>query len=175
MEGVILGFEADEGVIKISDGTRYKFKRQEWKSRREPVPGLKVDFIPHEGQATEIYLVNPAVGAFYSTVSTIEKSETAIPTLVYVCYVAAFIYGISMIVGVVLAYIYREDAAGKWYRSHFDYQISIFWKSLVFFLLSIPLWFFFGLGVVLMLCTYVWVMVKIVKGWRCLAEGKPAP
>jgi uncharacterized membrane protein len=172
MEGTILGYEGGEGVIKTSDGARYKFRRSDWKSPREPAAGHRVDFVPAEDRATEIYLVNPAVGAIFSTVSTLEKSETAIPTLVYACYAAAFLYGLTMIIGVVVAYSYRESASGKWYQSHYDYQIAIFWKSLIFFLLAVPLTFVYGLGMVIMLGTYIWVIVKIVKGWRCLAEGK---
>jgi uncharacterized membrane protein len=175
MEGFILGYEAGEGIVKTSDGARYKFQRSDWKSPREPAAGLKVDFVAREDRATEIYSVHPALGAIYSTVSSLEKSETLIPALVYGCYLAAILYGITMIVGVIIAYLYREEAAGKWYRSHFDYQISIFWKSLIFFLLAIPLTFVAGLGVVVMLCTYLWVIIKIIKGWRCLADAKAAP
>jgi uncharacterized membrane protein len=175
MEGTILGYEAGEGVIKTPDGARYRFKRSDWKSPSEPVAGLRVDFIPAEDQATEIYLINPTVGAICSTVRNFEKSEIMVPTLVYACYAAAFLYGLTMVFGVVIAYMYKDGGRGKWYESHFDYQISIFWKSLLFFLLSIPLTFFAGLGVVIMVCTYIWVIVKIVKGWRYLAEGKAAP
>jgi uncharacterized membrane protein len=175
MDGIILGYEAGEGVIKTSDGTRYQFNRSQWKSPREPVAGHKVDFIPNGDRATEIYLVIPAVGALYGTVSSFEKSEAKIPTLVYACYATAFLYGLTMLIGVVVAYWYRESSTGKWYQSHYDYQISLFWKSLAFFLLAIPLTFFYGLGMVIMMGTYIWVIVKIVKGWRCLAEGKAAP
>ena len=175
MEGIILGYEAGEGVVKNSDGARYQFTRSQWKSPGEPVAGHKVDFIPKEDQATEIYLVNPVAGALYGTMSSFNEPETKIPTLVYACYATAFLYGLTMIVGVVVAYSYRESGSGKWYQSHYDYQISLFWKSLAFFLLAIPLTFFYGLGMVLMMGTYIWVIVKIIRGWRCLAEGKAAP
>jgi uncharacterized membrane protein len=175
MEGVILGYEAGEGVIKTPEGTRYQFTRLQWKSPRDPVAGQKVDFVPKEDQATEIYLVHPAIGVLYGRVSSFEKPETMIPTLVYACYATAFLYGLTMLIGVVVAYSYRESGSGKWYQSHYDYQISLFWKSLAFFLLSIPLTFFYGLGMVIMIGTYIWVIVKIVRGWRCLAEGKAAP
>lgn len=173
MEGVVLAYELGEGILKASDGTRYKFEQSEWKSQRAPVMGHKVDFIPEEGHAREIYLINPTAGAMHSAVSTVESSEKTLPTVVYVCYVAAFLYGITMIVGVIIAYIYRGSSGGKWYQSHFNYQISIFWKSLVGFLIAIPMTFFYGVGLLIMLCTYVWVIVKIIKGWRLLAEGKP--
>jgi len=77
--------------------------------------------------------VNPAVGALYGTVRSFEKSEIMIPTLVYACYATAFLYGLTMLIGVVVAYSYRESGSAKWYQSHYDYQISLFWKSLAFF------------------------------------------
>lgn len=179
MEGIIIGYHAGEGVIKTSDGARYKFRRSDWKSQPEPVAGAKVDFLPLGDHATEVYQMDTAAVAFCRTagslLSTLERSETTVPTLIYLCYASAFLFGITMIFGVIAAYMYHESAAGKWYRSHYDYQISIFWKSLVFFLIAVPLTFFYGLGTVIMLCTYIWVILKIIKGWRCLAEGKAAP
>ena len=172
MEGVILGYEAGEGVIRTQEGTRFKFGRSDWKSQVEPAPGQKVDFIAEEGRAREVYLVNPASGAIYSTMSTIEKSEKTPPTAVYLCYAASFLYGFTMIVGVIIAYLSRGGATGKWYCSHFDYQIFLFWKSLGWFLLGVVLSFFFGLGVLIIVATYLWVLFKIIKGWRLLAEGK---
>lgn len=174
MQGTVLVYEKEaEGIVVTADGARYKFGSQDWKSPRAPVPGHKVDFVPEDGRAKEIYLINPAAGAIQSTVSNIEASEKSIPTIVYAFYAAAFLYGVTMLVGVVIAYVYRGEAEGQWFKSHYDYQISIFWKSLAGFLISIPLMAFFGLGLIVMLCTYVWVIVKIVNGWRSLAEGKP--
>lgn len=175
MEGVVLAYgavEADGGIITGNDGARYRFTQSDWKSPKAPVAGHRVDFVAEGDQAMEVYLINPVAGAVHSTAVAVESSEKTIPTVVYACYVAAFLYGITMIVGVVMAYIYRGSAEGKWYKSHFDYQISIFWKSLVGFLIALPLTFLYGLGVVIMLCTYIWVIVKIIKGWRALAEGR---
>jgi uncharacterized membrane protein len=171
MEGVVLGYQAEEGVIRATDGSRYTFSRADWKSERDPVAGHRVDFLPQDGRATEVYLTDPATGAFYSTVSSIEKSEKTMATVVYICYVASFLYGITMLVGVVIAYVSRGSAEGKWYQSHYNYQISIFWKSLIGFLLG-ALTIFFGVGIVIIICTYIWVIVKIVKGWRALSEGR---
>jgi uncharacterized membrane protein len=170
MEGVVLGYESEEGVIKAADGSRYRFSRADWKSSTGPVAGLRVDFVAEDGQAKEIYPLNPLTSAIFGTMSDADKAEKTMPMVVYLCYLSAFLYGFSMIIGVIIAYTYRRSAEGKWYRSHYDYQISIFWKSLIGFAIGI-LTFFFGVGVVVMACTYIWVVVKIVKGWRALSEG----
>lgn len=171
MEGVVLGYDSGEGVIRAADGSRYTFSRADWKSDRDPVAGHQVDFLPEEGRAKEVYLINPATGAFYSTMSSIERSEKTMPAVVYACYLASFLYGVTMIVGVTIAYVSLSSAEGKWYQSHYKYQISIFWKSLIGFLLGM-LTIFFGVGFVILAVTYIWVIVKIVKGWRALSEGK---
>ena len=171
MEGVVLGYESEEGVIRAADGSRYTFNRADWKSEQNPVAGHKVDFVPEDGCAKEIYLINPAAGALFGKMSSIESSEKTMPMVVYICYVASFLYGFTMIIGVIIAYVSRASAEGKWYQSHYNYQISVFWKSLIGYVLG-ALTFFFGVGIVIIVCTYIWVIVKIIKGWRALSEGR---
>ena len=55
----------------------------------------------------------------------------------YILYIIGFFTGITALVGVVLAYSNR-DAATATFRSHFDWQIKIFWRSVRFW---IVLWF----------------------------------
>lgn len=174
MEGTVLGYQADEGVIRTADGTRFIFGPADWKSPYPPAAGQRVDFVAEDGRAREIYLLNPATGALFSTIDGIRNSERTVPMIVYCCYLGALLYGITMIIGVIVAYIYRQNSSGTWYGSHFDYQISIFWKSLIGFVLGFAT-MFFGVGIVILIFTYLWVIVKIIKGWQRLAEGKPAP
>ncbi|UFS70755.1 hypothetical protein LPW11_00865 [Geomonas sp. RF6] len=172
MEGMVLGFDAEVGVIRCADGTRYRFSRSDWKSPGEPRGGARVDFVAEGDAAREIYVLPLIPGNITDALEKMEKSEKTMPTIVYACYLGGFLWGVTMLIGVVIAYLYRDSATGT-YRSHYDYQISIFWKSLLGFLVSFLLMLFFGLGVLVMVATYVWVIVKIVKGWRCLADGQP--
>ena len=58
--------------------------------------------------------------------------------VVYGLYIAAFINGITAIIGVVLAYVGRDEARGTVYESHYSNAITTFWVTLgVFALLSI--------------------------------------
>jgi uncharacterized membrane protein len=172
MDGIVLDYKSEEGIIRGSDDKRYTFKREDWKSQKDPVAGHKVDFVVDDNNAKDIYLINPTTGAVLSAVSGIEQSEKTIPTIIYACYVAAFLYGITMIIGVVVAYVYRDEAKGKWCHSHYNYQIGIFWKSIIGFVIGFCTIAFFGLGIFVLIGTYIWVVVKILKGWRALAEGK---
>jgi len=59
--------------------------------------------------------------------------------LVYGLYLAAFVNGITAIIGVVLAYVGRSDARGTVYESHFSNAITVFWVSFAVMLLFVAL------------------------------------
>lgn len=92
--------------------------------------------------------------------------------------VTAFLAGWPSIIGVILNYVYRSDAAGTYLESHFRWQIRTFWFSLLWFLVggvfaitfiglvvAVPIWIAVGL----------WVIYRIGRGWIALADGKPMP
>ncbi len=58
MEGTVLNYDpvAEAGVIRATDGKRYKFARSDWSSSTVPITGDNVDFEPVEGRASEIFL-----------------------------------------------------------------------------------------------------------------------
>ncbi|HJV36194.1 hypothetical protein [Geomonas sp.] len=101
-----------------------------------------------------------------------DRSEKRMPAVVYVCYLAAFLCGLSMVIGVIIAYLSRSRAQGKWYRSHFDYQISIFWKTLLGVLVGVATTWAFGFGILVVICTYIWVLIKCLKGLDLLSQEK---
>ncbi|MGB3167019.1 MAG: hypothetical protein WBA68_09620, partial [Alteraurantiacibacter sp.] len=59
MRGQLLGYDTarGEGVISAEDGTRYRFRQEEWRAPAGGVqPGTIVDFnIDENGGASEIY------------------------------------------------------------------------------------------------------------------------
>lgn len=174
MEGMVLGIDADEGVIRTADGTRYRFNKSDWKTPRPPQPKDRVDFVVDGEHAREIYLVSSGMGEITEVFDKIQSSEKTMPAVVYGCYIASILWGVTMIIGVALAYIYRGNATPALIRTHFDYQIGVFWKSLIGYLVGILL-LFFGVGAVILVLTYLWVIIKSVKGWRLLNQGEAIP
>ena len=62
--------------------------------------------------------------------------------LVIICYalfILVFTNGLTSIVGVVLAYVKRDDARGTIWESHFNNLIGVFWTGVVFFVLFLAL------------------------------------
>jgi len=93
--------------------------------------------------------------------------------------VGSFLFGWPSIIAVILNYVSRSDARGTWLESHFEWQISTFWRavlwSAVIAVISAPLalvlvgfgtWFigFFILG--------IWASVRIARGWLRLYQAR---
>jgi uncharacterized membrane protein len=62
--------------------------------------------------------------------------------VVWILYVAAILLGVTSVVGVVFAYIWRADTPdGNLFRKHFDGQIHLFWICLALIIVTILSYF----------------------------------
>jgi uncharacterized membrane protein len=74
-----------------------------------------------------------------------EARQSGLRTAAMICYVlylVAFITGLTAIIGVIIAYIKKPDAAGTVWESHFKSLILVFWAMiavLVLGLVSLPI------------------------------------
>jgi uncharacterized membrane protein len=92
--------------------------------------------------------------------------------LVYGLQGLSFLFGITSIIGVVIAYLNRRDAQDRVIRSHFDWQIRTFWFSLLWGLLC-SLTFYLGIGMIGGGILTVWFIYRVVRGWMALREETP--
>ena len=104
---------------------------------------------------------------------------------VWILYIVAlFSAGLSLIVGALLAYVFRGDAS-PWLRSHYDEQIRIFWWGVVWAALAavligigIPLSFVIVgipillIGLLIAGLSWLWVLVLSIKGLARLKESR---
>lgn len=65
------------------------------------------------------------------TVQTSAASDTNVVNLVYILYLVGFFTGITALVGVIVAYVSRGEAS-ELARSHYNHQIRIFWRGVIF-------------------------------------------
>ncbi len=93
--------------------------------------------------------------------------------VVYALQVASVFVGITAIVGVIINYIKREDAAGTLYASHFDWQIRTFWWGLAWTVVGFVLLFAFGLGLLVWFVAGIWALYRVVKGFIKLNDNQP--
>lgn len=113
-----------------------------------------------------------ATASVASVAPDAHKELRDMATLVYALYTASILVGITLIGGVVVAYLKRDDAAGTWLESHFRWQIRTFWWALIWAAIGI-LTSLILVGFAVLFATAVWFICRIVKGWLALQEGKP--
>jgi uncharacterized membrane protein len=105
-----------------------------------------------------------------SVVNAEEKTATA--KAIYILYIIGWLIPIiAPIVGVILAYINREEAP-PWLRSHYQFQIRTFWIGLLFFGISVVMSMVY-IGWILLLLTLIWSLVRSVKGLAAIFDGAP--
>jgi uncharacterized membrane protein len=61
------------------------------------------------------------------------------PTIVSLLYLSSPLLGVTALVGVVLAYVWRGEPHEDWEHSHYTYAITTFWLALIGTVLSIML------------------------------------
>lgn len=92
-------------------------------------------------------------------------------TICYALYAISCIIGITAIAAIIINYLKRDDVAGTWVASHFEWQIKTFWYTLVGAFVSWLLMFIL-VGFPMLLAVGVWAIYRIVKGWLALNDGK---
>ncbi|WGU41208.1 hypothetical protein [Phenylobacterium sp. NIBR 498073] len=107
-----------------------------------------------------------------TTVVTTE--DRVLPAVVYGLYLLGLVNGLTILVGLVVAYI-NLDKAGPRMRSHYDFQIRTFWIGLAIFL---SLGLLIGISAVLslvligipflMLFLFLWGAVGVWFAVRCI-------
>jgi uncharacterized membrane protein len=91
---------------------------------------------------------------------------------------AMFLTGWPSLIGVLLNYLKRSEAAGTMLESHFRWQIRTFWIAAAWALAGLVLWLTLlgiPLAVLIWIATGVWVTYRVARGWLALARGKPLP
>ena len=108
------------------------------------------------------------------------EAENATRLLTHVMYalhtLSWFSLGIFSVVAIVLNYVKRDSLPNDFYLSHFRWQARSFWFTLLWLLLSSPLWLIFVFpGYVAWFLIGLWYLYRFVRGWWAFAENRPMP
>jgi uncharacterized membrane protein len=99
--------------------------------------------------------------------------------IIYILYIIGFFTGITALIGVVLAYINRNqfDPASN---SHFNRQIKIFWRGVIFAIFIFITYFIGAITIILMpiawilmLWWFIWTVIAIARGMSALNRSQP--
>ena len=93
--------------------------------------------------------------------------------LIYVLYLVGFAAGITLVIGVVMAYV-NKDEGPDWLRTHYRFQIRTFRMGVLYcaagFVLAAVL-----IGFLVWLFTAIWLIVRVIKGFKHLDRHEPMP
>ncbi|HFC8840140.1 TPA: DnaJ domain-containing protein [Neisseria subflava] len=92
--------------------------------------------------------------------------------IAYVTYAVGLLILFTPVVGVIMAYVKRDEAQGSIYASHIDYLIKTFWVSLVGTVLG-TFTLLILIGWLILLVTAIWFIYRVVVGLIKLNEDKP--
>ena len=128
-----------------------------------------------------------------------QRSLVTYNHITYLLYILSyFTAGILWIVPIVMNYVKRHDAHNTWLATHFDWQIKTFWYSIFLFVIGMLLIAFAvgglgisvmtesnhlaigsvlltGLGVLIIVFTFIWHLYRIIRGWIALTDHRPVP
>ena len=99
------------------------------------------------------------------------SEETGQAKVIYVLYLAGFVAGVTPLIGVVMAYLAKGDAP-EWLDTHYRYQIRTFWIGFLYTFVSVLLTVIL-IGILGLLATAVWLIVRCIKGFQALDRGEP--
>ena len=113
--------------------------------------------------------------------------DQTLPTVVYALYLIGLINGLTILIGLVIAYANR-DGSGYRTESHYIFQIRTVWTAIAWWIIGCTLLFwgiplsFILIGVPLVMLggailglTHVWFALRCIMGLVYLSRGEAYP
>ncbi len=96
------------------------------------------------------------------------------PTIIAILYIVSPLFWITGIVGVILAFVWRDQPKGEWEASHYQYLINTFWIAMVGFVVSFVLMLVL-IGFILIFVVMAWAIVRSVMSLINAQKQQPMP
>lgn len=82
--------------------------------------------------------------------------------------------GSLAVIALIVNYIKRGDEHDAIYASHHNYMISTFWWTLLWLLVTGPLWLLFVFpGAIAYTVVGLWYLYRCIKGWLRFNDNRP--
>jgi len=85
---------------------------------------------------------------------------------IYIMYMAGLLVPLVSLIGLIMAYV-NKGSAPQWLQTHYQFQIRTFWIGFLYFVVSAILMFVL-IGWLTFILTYVWYIIRCVKGLNAL-------
>ena len=90
---------------------------------------------------------------------------------VYILYFLGYVTGVTMFIGVLIAYLQNRLTDSE-LASHFTFQVRTFWIGFLYLVIGVAL-LHMGIGVLVILWSFVWSLMRNVKGILALNRNEP--
>lgn len=91
---------------------------------------------------------------------------------IWVLYLLGYLTGITVIIGLIIAYVKRAELAGTPYESHMTSAIRTFWIGFIVGIIGFVLTFV-GVGIIILGILVVWQLFRIIRGLIRAIDGRP--
>ena len=81
--------------------------------------------------------------------------------------------GALAVIALIVNYIKRGDEHDAVYASHHSYMIATFWWTLLWLVVTAPLWVFFLIpGAIAYTIVGLWYLYRCLRGWLRFTDGR---
>ena len=102
-----------------------------------------------------------------------KPASTGAAKIIYILYLVSIIIGITAIAGLIMAYVYKDDAP-DWLKSHYQFQIRTFWIGALYLFIGVLLSQFI-IGLFIILFWLLWLIVRCAKGVKYIDQKEAYP
>jgi len=95
------------------------------------------------------------------------------PRIIYILYLVSIVFGLTAIIGVVMAYVNKSDAP-DWLKSHYQFQIRTFWIGGLYILIGLFL-SLIVIGYLVLLFCVIWLIIRCIKGLKAIDQRAAYP
>lgn len=92
--------------------------------------------------------------------------------IAYACFAGGFVSGFTPVIGVIMAYVRRNEVRGTPYFDHCHFLIRTFWISLLGLLAAAVLTPIL-IGIPLLAAVCIWFLFRLIAGVMKLVDNKP--
>lgn len=109
-----------------------------------------------------------------------EEPHGGLRTLTHILYglhlLSWFSAGVFSVIAIMINYIKRPDLPDEFFRSHFRWQARSFWFTLLWLIVTSPLFLLFWIpGAVAWSVVGLWYLYRFIRGWLSFAENRAMP
>lgn len=96
------------------------------------------------------------------------------PTIIGLLFVGSYLTGISGLIGLVLAYVWKSEPHQPWEATHYTYLIRTFWLALAAIFIGI-ITLIIGIGFLILFAVGIWALVRVILSLVKAQQRAPMP